>query len=317
MTQQQETKKTSVSIIIPCYNETGNIKVLYQRILESVNKLDVDYELIFIDDGSIDETFNIIKSLHKENSKTKLVSFSRNFGHQAAIIAGLDFCKGDCAIMMDADLQHPPELIPEMISLWKDGFEIVNTIRDETSSETFFKKLTSRGFYKLINMISKTKIEAGSADFRLLDRKVIESFKEIGEYSIFIRGMINWMGFNSTQIHYSSSERFSGASKYSIRKMISFALDGITSSSSMPLHISMVLGLLISLLSFIYLVYALYIRFFTNEALEGWTSIIISVLFIGGIQLISIGILGEYLGKIFYEVKKRPRYIINKRIGFE
>lgn len=317
MTQQQETKKTSVSIIIPCYNETGNIKVLYQRILESVNKLDVDYELIFIDDGSIDETFNIIKSLHKENSKAKLVSFSRNFGHQAAIIAGLDFCKGDCAIMMDADLQHPPELIPEMISLWKDGFEIVNTIRDETSSETFFKKLTSRGFYKLINMISKTKIEAGSADFRLLDRKVIESFKEIGEYSIFIRGMINWMGFNSTQIHYSSSERFSGASKYSIRKMISFALDGITSSSSMPLHISMVLGLLISLLSFIYLVYALYIRFFTNEALEGWTSIIISVLFIGGIQLISIGILGEYLGKIFYEVKKRPRYIINKRIGFE
>lgn len=165
-------------------------------------------------------------------------------------------------------------------------------------------------------MISKTKIEPGSADFRLLDRKVIESFKEIGEYSVFIRGMVNWMGFNSMQIHYKSSERFSGVSKYSIRKMISFALDGITSFSSMPLHISMVLGLLISLLSFIYLVYALYIRFFTNEALEGWTSIIISVLFIGGIQLISIGILGEYLGKIFYEVKKRPRYIINKKIGF-
>lgn len=316
MTQQQETKKTSVSIIIPCYNEAGNIKVLYQKILEQVNKLGIGYELIFIDDGSIDETFNIIKSLHKENPNVKSVSFSRNFGHQAAIIAGLDFCKGDCAIMMDADLQHPPELIPKMISLWEDGFEIVNTIRDETSGQTFFKKLTSRGFYKLINMISKTKIEAGSADFRLLDRKVVESFKEIGEYSIFIRGMVNWMGFNSTQIHYSSSERFSGVSKYSIRKMISFALDGITSFSSMPLHISMVLGLLISLLSFIYLVYALYIRFFTNEALEGWTSIIISVLFIGGIQLISIGILGEYLGKIFYEVKKRPRYIINKKIGF-
>ncbi|MFZ3060719.1 MAG: glycosyltransferase family 2 protein [Candidatus Methanoperedens sp.] len=316
MTQQQETKKTSVSIIIPCYNEAGNIKVLYQKILEQINKLGVGYELIFIDDGSIDETFNIIKSLHKENPNVKSVSFSRNFGHQAAIIAGLDFCKGECAIMMDADLQHPPELIPEMISLWEDGFEIVNTIRDETSGQTFFKKLTSRSFYKLINMVSKTKIEAGSADFRLLDRKVIESFKEIGEYSIFIRGMVNWMGFNSTQIHYKSSERFSGVSKYSIRKMISFALDGITSFSSMPLHISMVLGLLISLLSFIYLVYALYIRFFTNEALEGWTSIIISVLFIGGIQLISIGILGEYLGKIFYEVKKRPRYIINKKIGF-
>lgn len=316
MAQQQETKKTSVSIIIPCCNEAGNINVLYQKILEQINKLDIEYEFIFIDDGSIDETFNIIMSLHKENPKVKSVSFSRNFGHQAAIIAGLHFCKGDCAIMMDADLQHPPELIPEMISQWKNGFEIVNTIRDETNSETFFKKLTSRGFYKLINMISKTKIEPGSADFRLLDRKVIESFKEIGEYSVFIRGMVNWMGFNSMQIHYKSSERFSGVSKYSIRKMISFALDGITSFSSMPLHISMVLGLLISLLSFIYLVYALYIRFFTNEALEGWTSIIISVLFIGGIQLISIGILGEYLGKIFYEVKKRPRYIINKKIGF-
>lgn len=312
---QQETRKTFISVIIPCYNEAGNINVLYQKIMEQINKLDVGYELIFIDDGSIDETFNIIKFLHKENPNVKSVSFSRNFGHQAAIIAGLGFCKGDCAIMMDADLQHPPELIPEMISLWEDGFEIVNTIRDETSNETFFKKLTSRGFYKLINIISNTKIEAGSADFRLLDRKVIESFKEIGEYSIFIRGMVNWMGFNSTQIHYKSSERFAGVSKYSIRKMISFALDGITSFSSMPLHISMVLGLLISLLSFIYLVYALYIKFFTNEALEGWTSIIISVLFIGGIQLISIGILGEYLGKIFYEVKKRPRYIINKKIG--
>jgi len=306
-----------ISIIVPCYNEAGNIRILCRKLSEQMEKLDVDYELIFIDDGSIDGTFEIIESMHKNNPKLKSIGFSRNFGHQAAIIAGLNYCKGDCVIMMDADLQHPPELIPEMISKWENGYEIVNTIREDTNDESLFKRLTSKGFYKLINIISKTKIEAGSADFRLLDRKVIDSFKEIGEYSIFIRGMINWIGFNSIQIKYKPNERFSGTSKYSLRKMVSFALDGITSFSSAPLQISMVFGLFISLLSFLYMTYALYIKFFTNQALEGWTSIIISILFIGGIQLISIGILGEYISKIFYEVKNRPRYLVSKKIGFD
>lgn len=317
MIQHSSQSNTLISIIIPCYNEAGNIQILCQKISEEMEKLDVDYELIFVDDGSVDGTFEIIESMHKNNPKLKSIGFSRNFGHQAAIIAGLNYCKGDCVIMMDADLQHPPELIPEMIRKWENGYDIVNTIREDTNDESLFKRLTSKGFYKLINVISKTKIEAGSADFRLLDRKVIDSFKEIGEYSIFIRGMINWVGFNGIQIKYKPNERFSGTSKYSLRKMISFALDGITSFSSAPLQISMVFGLFISLLSFIYMAYALYINFFTNRALEGWTSIIISILFIGGIQLISIGILGEYMSKIFYEVKKRPRYLVSKKIGFD
>ena len=317
MEQRHKESDAMISIIVPCYNEAGNIRILCQKISEQMEKLDVDYELFFVDDGSIDGTFEIIESMHKNNPKLKSIGFSRNFGHQAAIIAGLNYCKGDCVIMMDADLQHPPELIPEMVSKWENGYEIVNTIREDTNDESLFKRLTSKGFYKLINIISKTKIEAGSADFRLLDRKVIDSFKEIGEYSIFIRGLINWIGFNSIQIKYKPNERFSGTSKYSLRKMVSFALDGVTSFSSAPLQISMLFGLFISLLSFIYMTYALYINFFTDRALEGWTSTIISILFIGGIQLISIGILGEYISKIFYEVKRRPRYLISKKIGFD
>jgi dolichol-phosphate mannosyltransferase len=306
-----------ISLIVPCHNEEGNIELLYHKITEQISKLKIDYELIFIDDGSTDNTFGIIKLLSQINPKLKSIRLSRNFGHQAAIIAGLNHCNGDCLIMMDADLQHPPELIPEMIQKWIDGYDIVNTIREDSDDISFFKRVTSIGFYKIINQISKTKIEAGSADFRLLDRKVIDSFNEIEEYSLFIRGMINWVGFSSTSIPYKANERFSGTSKYSLRKMLSFAVDGITSFSSAPLHISMIFGLICSFLSFIYMIYALYINFFTDKALEGWTSIIISILFIGGIQLISIGILGEYLSKIFYEVKKRPRYLIRNKLGFE
>lgn len=317
MTQQTTSFDSLISIIIPCHNESGNIELLYQKIEEQTKLFCHDYELIFIDDGSTDNTFEIIRSMHEKDPKIKSISFSRNFGHQAAIIAGLNNCIGNCLIMMDADLQHPPELIPEMIKEWKSGYDIVNTIREDSNDLSFFKRNTSKGFYKFINLISKTKIEAGSPDFRLLDRKVIDSFNEIGEYSLFIRGMINWVGFSSTSIQYKQNERFSGISKYSLKKMIAFALDGITSFSSAPLHISMVFGLFCSFLSFIYMIYALYINFFTDQALEGWTSTIISILFIGGIQLISIGILGEYLSKIFYEVKKRPRYLINEKLGFE
>jgi glycosyltransferase involved in cell wall biosynthesis len=317
MSQKINYSSELISIIVPCYNEENNITEISQRIRDQMEQLDVDYELIFVDDGSIDNTAEIIKSLYIEEKRIKLISFSRNFGHQAAIIAGLNYCSGDCLIMMDADLQHPPELITKMIQKWKSGYDIVNTLREDSKNLSFFKRHTSKGYYKLINIISKTKIEAGSADFRLIDRKVIDSFNEIGEYSLFIRGMINWVGFSSTSIRYKPNERFSGKSKYSLKKMVSFALDGITSFSSAPLQISMVFGLFCSFLSFIYMIYALYTKFFTDQALEGWTSTIISILFIGGIQLISIGILGEYLSKIFYEVKKRPRYIINKKLGFE
>ena len=308
--------KKTLSIILPCYNEAENIVLLKNRIIEQLDNSSMDYELIFIDDGSTDSTQKLLNALHKKNAKIKAISFSKNFGHQAAIIAGLHYAKGNAVIMMDADLQHPPELIPEMIDKWKSGFDIINTIRGKNKEDTIFKRTTSGSFYRTINLISNTKIPNGTADFRLMDRKVVDAFKDIEETNLFIRGMINWLGFSSTYIKYTPNKRHAGKTKYTFRKMMSLAFDGITSFSTAPLQMATLFGLIISAFSFLYLLYAIYIRLFTTQALAGWTSVIMSVLFLGGVQLISIGILGEYISKIFYEVKRRPRFIIDKKIGF-
>ena len=308
--------KKTLSIILPCYNEAENIIHIKNKILEQIDKLQMDYELIFIDDGSTDGTKEILNKLHKKNKKLKAISFSKNFGHQAAIIAGVQYAKGDAVIMMDADLQHPPELIPKIINEWKKGYDIVNTIRKK-GKENIFKRITSNGFYKTMNLISKTKMPVGAADFRLMDRKVVNAFKNIGETNLFVRGVINWVGFSSTYIKYKPNKRHAGKTKYSLKKMIALAFDGITSFSTAPLQMATLLGLIVSAFSFLYFVYAIYIRLFTTQALTGWTSVIMSVLFLGGIQLISIGILGEYISKIFYEVKRRPRFIIDKKTGFD
>ncbi len=276
----------------------------------------MDYELVFIDDGSTDGTKEILNKLHNKNKKLKAISFSKNFGHQSAILAGLKYAKGDAVIMMDADLQHPPELIPKMINEWKKGHDIVNTIRKK-GKENAFKRITSNGFYKTMNIISKTKMPVGAADFRLMDRKVVDAFKNIEETNLFVRGVINWMGFSSTYIKYTPNKRHAGKTKYSLKKMISLAFDGITSFSTAPLQMATLLGLIVSAFSFLYFLYVIYIRLFTTQALTGWTSVIMSVLFLGGVQLISIGILGEYISKIFYEVKRRPRFIIDKKTGFD
>ena len=308
--------KKTLSIIIPCYNEAENIIHTKNRIIEQINKLQMDYELVFIDDGSTDGTKEILNKLHNKNKKLKAISFSKNFGHQSAILAGLKYAKGDAVIMMDADLQHPPELIPKMINEWKKGHDIVNTIRKK-GKENAFKRITSNGFYKTMNIISKTKMPVGAADFRLMDRKVVDAFKNIEETNLFVRGVINWMGFSSTYIKYTPNKRHAGKTKYSLKKMISLAFDGITSFSTAPLQMATLLGLIVSAFSFLYFLYVIYIRLFTTQALTGWTSVIMSVLFLGGVQLISIGILGEYISKIFYEVKRRPRFIIDKKTGFD
>ena len=304
-------KEFLLSIIIPCYNEAENITVLYQELKKYVNSY--KHEIIFVNDGSSDDSIDIIKTLQQSDSSVNYISFTRNFGHQNALKAGYDFAKGDCIVSLDADMQHPPELIPDMVKLWEAGYKIVGTKRREIKSTGFFKRFTSRLFYKLINYFSEVKIESGTADFRLLDKQVVQELKKLNENFLFYRGLIPWIGFKQVYIEYLPQERYAGKTKYSMSKMIHFASSGITSFSVKPLKLSIFLGFIIALASFIYILYAIYISLLTDKAIPGWTSTIVSVLFIGSIQLIMIGILGNYLGKLFIENKNRPNYIIDEK----
>jgi len=300
-----------VSVIIPSFNEENNIRPLYDSLSEHTKEFNT--EIIFIDDGSSDKTLENIKELAAQNKNIRYISFSRNFGHQNALKAGYDNATGDCVISMDADMQHPAELIPEMIRLWKQGYKIVSTKRLQDKSLGIFKRFTSKLYYKILNLLSEIKIESGAADFRLLDKQVVKELQQINEKFLFFRGLIPWLGFSQIQLEYMAAERFSGKTKYSFSKMLHFASDGITSFSVRPLKISIYLGFIIAFIAFLYILYAIYIAVFTNNAITGWTSTIISVLFIGGIQLIMIGILGNYLGKLFMENKNRPNYIIKEK----
>ena len=309
-----KTSKESVmvSVVIPTMNEEENVGLIYEKLKPILLGYD-DHEIIYIDDGSTDNTLARIKHLNREDNKVRYLSLSRNFGHQNALKAGLDFACGDCVISMDGDLQHPPELIPEMIAKWKEGYEVVYTLRHVGSETSFFKKLSASLFYKLINRWADVAIEQGSADFRLLDRKIVDIIRELKEIHLFFRGLVPWMGFNQIGITYVSTERQWGTTKYSFRKMIQFALAGITGFSIKPLTFAITLGFVLAIFAFIYGVYALYIRLFTDTSIEGWASLLIVTALIGGIQLITIGILGEYLGKLFMEQKQRPNYIIKEK----
>lgn len=300
-----------VSVIIPAYNEEGNVKVVYEKVKNVLDATKYDHEIIFVDDGSRDNTRNNIIQLAENDNNVKLISFTRNFGHQLALTAGYNHCKGDAAITLDCDLQHPPELIPELIKKWEEGYDIVNMKRIDAKEKNIFKKYTSKYYYKLFSWISGVPLEEGNADYRLIDKKVIDKINDLQEYELFLRGMFYWLGFKSTSINYVPNERFSGTTKYNLRKMFHFAINGITSFSIMPLKMVTFLGFLVSGLALIYMLYSIYSAVFLKDVITGWASIAISVLFIGGVQLISIGILGEYIGKIFIETKKRPRYVID------
>lgn len=305
--------KPEISVVIPTYCEEGNIFELFEKLHVELSKSNIhSYEIIYVNDGSRDNSLLKIKELASRDECVKYIHFSRNFGHQNALRAGLDFAKGDAVISMDADLQHPPELISTLIEHWKAGNKVVYTKRKDTNDLSFFKKLTSKMFYKLVNYLSETKLEEGTADFRLLDRSVVEALKKFNESNLFYRGIIPGLGFKQYGIDYIPNERFSGQTKYTFSKMVRFALTGITSSSAKPLYFSIYLGAFLALCSFIYALYAIYVSIFTTEAVAGWTSTIASILFIGGIQLMMLGIVGIYLGKLFSESKKRPNYIIEE-----
>jgi len=300
-----------ISIVIPAFNEEKNISLMEGKINSVINGL-FNYEIVFVDDGSTDNTLKEIIRLSKVKKTVKYISFSRNFGHQSALKAGIDFATGGCVITMDCDLQHPPELIPEMIKRWQEGNDVVYTVRNDNKTP-FFKRTTSNFFYVLINRLSSIHIDPGAADFRLLDRKVVDVIKNLNESVIFLRGLISWCGFKQYSILYEPNKRLYGQTKYSFKKMLFFALDGITSFSIKPLRLSILMGFVLSLFSGFYAIFALIAHLFHFQVISGWTSMIISVLFLGGIQLIILGIFGEYLGKLFLESKKRPLYIIDKK----
>lgn len=303
--------KTKVSIVIPCYNEEGNVEVLYNEIKSLLSNFTIEF--IFVDDNSIDRTLSILESLANSNSDVNYISLSRNFGHQNALRAGLEYSTGDCVISMDADLQHPPELLLTLIEKWEQGYEIVYTIRKDVENISQFKKITSSFFYMLMNRLSEIEVKKGAADFRLLDKKIVEILiNEITEYHLFYRGLISWIGFKQIGIEYVPNKRLSGESKYSIVKMINFALDGITSFSIKPLKLAILLGLSLSILSAVYGLYALGMLIFTNETVKGWTSVLLSILFIGGVNMVLIGIIGEYIGKLYIQSKNRPNFLIKK-----
>ena len=300
--------RKKISIVTPVFNEEENLREFYTRLTKVMSGLSYDYDIIFIDDGSRDSSATILFDLAQNDEHVQAYLLSRNFGHQMALTCGLDHAEGDAVITMDGDLQHPPELLPELLSLWEAGYEIIQTVRKDTADASFFKKLTSSTYYKLINKMSKVHITPGGSDFRLMDRVAVDALKLYSERARFIRGIVNNLGFKLTTIEFIAPPRFAGQSKFNLHKMLHFALDGITAFSNVPLRWAFYAGLFLGFGSMLVVGHVLYIKFFTEEAVPGWATITASVLFLGGIQLVGIGILGEYIGRIFEEVKKRPLY---------
>ena len=290
----------------------GNITLITKTLDNVLNKLPYTFEIIFIDDGSTDGTLNDIKAAANTNSAIFFISFSKNFGHQNALKAGLDMSKGDCVISLDGDLQHPPALIPELINKWEEGYDIVYTIRKDDTYLPLTKRKSSKLFYNFLNKISDIDLEIGTADFRLVDKSVAQLMRNFTETDLFWRGLVKWLGFKQIGIEYYPETRKLGLSKYNFKKMLEFALKGITSFSVKPLNAAIYLGFIFSLLSLLYIPYVL-ISKYRGVAVSGWSSIIITIVFFGGLQLMILGIIGIYLGKLFMQSKQRPHYIVKEK----
>ena len=301
-----------ISVVIPVHNEELNLHELYYRLSNTLKSMDIRYEYIFVNDGSTDNSLSIIKCLSQNDRQVKYIDLSRNFGHQVAISAGLDNVEGDFVIIIDADLQDSPELILDMYKKIQGGFEVVYAIRKERKGEGLGKRLTAKLFYRLLNKLSSTNIPVDTGDFRMIDRKVVDVICKMPEQDKYIRGQIAWVGFRQTYIEYEREERHRGKTKYTYSKMFRLAVDGITSFSDTPLKFATILGFIVSGLSLFIMLYAFYSRFVSKDYVPGWTSLMISVLFLGGVQLLSLGIIGEYIGRIAANVRNRPLYVINE-----
>ncbi len=299
-----------ISVIIPIYNEEENIGHLYKRLSAVMEKLGVSYEFIFVNDGSRDKSIHLIKELSTTHAEVKYIDFSRNFGHQIAVTAGLDKSAGQAVVIIDADLQDPPELIAEMYQKMKEGYEVVYAQRKSRKGESFLKKLTAKAFYRILSKITSISIPVDTGDFRIIDRKIVDILKDMPEKNKYLRGQISWIGFNQTYVEYERDERHGGETGYTYRKMFRFAIDGITAFSDFPMKVVTFFGFIVSLFAFIVTVFAIFSWLVLKNVVPGWTSLMISILFIGGIQMIAIGIIGEYLGRMNSNVRDRPLYII-------
>ena len=310
--------KKKISLVVPMYYEEKVVQECYKRLTEVLSKIEkYDYEIIFINDGSKDKTLELLEEIAKKDFNVKILSFARNFGHQAAVTAGLKYVSGDAIVIIDADLQDPPELIPDMLKYWEQGNQVIYGKRKSRKGESAFKLLTAKMFYKTLNALSDVEIPKDTGDFRLVDREVVDVINQLPEHNKFLRGLFSWVGFKQIPYEYERKERFAGKTKYPLKKMLKLASDGIISFSTKPLKILGGLGLISIFISFVIMVYAMISYIFKlNELSAGWTSIMITITFFSGVQLLSIWIISEYIARIYDESKQRPQYIIEKKINF-
>ena len=302
----------TVSIIIPCYNEETNIGETYKRLTRVLDTTGYRYSMIFVNDGSTDNTIHELIALHRADERVKIIDLSRNFGKEIALTAGLDYADGDVVIPIDADLQHPPEVILALIEKYREGYDIVNAVRSRRSGETFIKKSTSKLFYKIINRLTDIEIPRDVGDFRLISRDALNAIKNMRERKRFMKGIFAWVGFKTASIYYDSPPRFAGRTKWNYWKLIDLAIEGLTSFSAVPLRFASFFGILVSFAAFLYAIWIIIDKLIFGNPVKGYPSLMVVILFLGGIQLITVGIVGEYIGRIYEEVKQRPLYVIKK-----
>jgi dolichol-phosphate mannosyltransferase len=307
-----------LSVIVPCYNEEAVLAETHRRLTAVLDDLDdLDYEIVYVDDGSRDRTGYLLAALQASDEHVRVIRFSRNFGHQTAVTAGLEHATGDAVVLIDADLQDPPEVIPELVARWREGHHVAYGVRTERPGETRFKLATARAFYRILGRLSETEIPLDAGDFRLMDRRVVTALQSMPERDRFVRGMVAWVGFRQVAVPYRRAPRLAGESKYPLFRMLRFAIDGVTSFSVAPLHAATWIGFASSALALVGVVYALVLRLFTSNWVTGWTALFIAVLFVGGTQLLALGVIGEYIGRIYAESKRRPLYLVQERLGFD
>ena len=308
----EQSNKKLISILIPAYNEHESLPLLYDRVVKLMDEQDkYDFEVLFVNDGSKDDTLEIIKSLRSKDSRINYVNLSRNYGKETAMAAGFDYVKGDALIIMDADLQDPPELIPEMIKYWEEGYDDVYARRKSRKGESPLKKLTSWGFYRVLQSMTKIEIQKDTGDFRLLDRRCVEAIKKLRESQRYTKGLYSWIGYSKKEILYNRDPRIAGKSKWNYRRLVNLSIDGITSFTTSPLRWAAILGLIFSSVAFVYAMYIILKTLIFGIDISGYASTMAAILFLGGIQLVFLGLIGEYLGRAFYETKHRPLYFID------
>jgi len=305
-----------LSVVVPLYNETGSLEELYEQLRGVLEGLQLDFEVIFVDDGSRDDSFAVVAKLVERDNRVRGIQLSRNFGHQLAISAGLDAARGDAVVVMDADLQHPPATVAAFVAKWRDGYDVVYGVMVGRQSPRLSKRLLSAAYYRLLRRLTPIDVPLGAGDFRLIDRKAVDVVNQMRERNRYLRGMVSWIGFEQTGVDYTVGERYAGRSSYSLGRMVRFARDGIFSFSDLPLRLILNVGFIVSFLSIAFGVSAIAARATDALTVPGWASLAVAVSFIGGLQLIVLGMVGEYVGRIYDEVKQRPLYVINSLVGF-